>query len=56
MYHLATLVNNVDVDVDLSSTANKYEFLNLAYQLIDRLTTLAHLTYPLRYLFRTYFH
>ena len=30
------------------STANKFEFLNLAYHLIDRLTALAHLTYPLR--------
>merc|ERR1719209_2825671 len=28
-----------------SSTANKFEFLNMAYHLIDRLTALAHLTY-----------
>ena len=31
-----------------SSTANKFEFLNMAYHLIDRLTALAHLTYPIR--------
>ena len=31
-----------------TSTANKQEFLALAYQLIDRLTALAQLTYPIR--------
>ena len=31
-----------------TSTANKHEFITLAYQLIDRLAALNHLTYPLR--------
>ena len=32
-----------------TSTANKHEFITMAYQLIDRLAALSHLTYPLRY-------
>ena len=31
-----------------TSTANKHEFITMAYQLIDRLAALNHLTYPLR--------
>ena len=31
-----------------TSTANKHEFITMAYQLIDRLAALSHITYPLR--------
>ena len=45
---LPTVQMHLIMCTTFSSTANKYEFLNMAYHLIDRLTALAHLTYPLR--------
>jgi hypothetical protein len=52
LHSLGTMLPTVQIHSILcttfSSTANKHEFVNMAYQLIDRLTTLAHLTYPLR--------
>ena len=52
LHSLGTMLPTVQMHLIMcttfSSTANKFEFLNMAYQLIDRLTALAHLTYPLR--------
>jgi len=45
---LPTVQMHLIMCTTFSSTANKFEFLNMAYHLIDRLTALAHLTYPLR--------
>ena len=45
---LPTVQMHLIMCTTFSTTANKYEFLNMAYHLIDRLTALAHLTYPLR--------
>lgn len=52
LHSVGTLLPTVQMHLILcttfTSTANKHEFLTLAYQLIDRLTALAHLTYPMR--------
>lgn len=52
LHSVGTLLPTVQMHLILcttfTSTANKHEFLTMAYQLIDRLTALAHLTYPLR--------
>ena len=52
LHSVGTLLPTVQMHLILcttfTSTANKHEFLTLAYQLIDRLTALAHLSYPLR--------
>ena len=45
---LPTVQMHLIMCTTFSTTANKFEFLNMAYHLIDRLTALAHLTYPLR--------
>ena len=45
---LPTVQMHLIMCTTFSSTANKFEFLAMAYHLIDRLTALAHLTYPLR--------
>ena len=45
---LPTVQMHLIMCTTFSSTANKFEFLNMAYHLIDRLTALAHLTYPIR--------
>lgn len=45
---LPTVQMHLILCTTFTSTANKHEFLTLAYQLIDRLTALSHLTYPLR--------
>ena len=45
---LPTVQMHLIMCTTFSSTANKFEFLTMAHHLIDRLTALAHLTYPLR--------
>ena len=54
LHSVGTLLPTVQMHLILcttfTSTANKHEFLTLAYQLIDRLTALAHLTYPMRWI------
>ena len=49
---MATMLPTIQMHLMLcttfTSTANKHEFITMAYQLIDRLAALAHLTYPLR--------
>jgi hypothetical protein len=52
LHSVGTLLPTVHLHLILctsfTSTANKHEFLTLAYQLIDRLTALTHLTMPMR--------
>ncbi len=50
--NMATMLPTIQMHLMLcttfASTANKHEFITMAYQLIDRLAALSHLTYPLR--------
>lgn len=46
---LPTVQMHLILCTSFANTANKHEFLLLVYQLIDRLTALAHMAHPIRW-------
>jgi hypothetical protein len=45
---LPTIKLHLAMCATIANATNKYDFLDLAYPLIDRLTAITHLGYPIR--------
>ena len=45
---LPTIKLHLTMCATISNAASKYDFLDLAYPLIDRLTAITHMGYPIR--------
>jgi hypothetical protein len=45
---LPTIKLHLTMCATIANATNKYDFLDLAYPLIDRLTAIAHMGYPIR--------
>jgi len=55
---LPTIKLHLAMCATIANATNKYDFLDLAYPLIDRLTAITHMGYPIRsdFYYQIYFH